>query len=48
MNTRQMVIAKMNQNQEADVKPFTWNTTPRSLRRFWLRYFEEQKKFKNL
>jgi len=45
MTHRQQVIAKMNQNQEADAHKFTWNTTPKSLQIFWLNYFKQQKKF---
>ena len=43
---RQKVVAKMNEGQEPDTKPFTWGNTPISLRIFWMRYFREQENAK--
>lgn len=43
MNIRQQILNKMNENQEADVRPYSWVTTPLSLRRFWANYFREKK-----
>lgn len=44
MTCRQQVIAKMNQNQEVDAHKYSWNTIPNSLKKFWIEYFEKQKK----
>ena len=41
---QQKVIDKVNEGQEADVVPYTWETIPLSLRRFWLQYLANQKK----
>ena len=45
---RQKVVAKMNEGQEPDTKPFTLGSVPISLRIFWMRYFREQEKSLNL
>ena len=41
---QQQIIDKVNENQESDVVPYTWETIPLSLRRFWLQYLANQKK----
>jgi hypothetical protein len=41
---QQKIIDKVNENQEADVVPYTWETIPLSLRRFWLQYLANQQK----
>ena len=38
------IVEIVNQNQESDVIPYTWETIPLSLRRFWLDYLANQKK----
>lgn len=38
------IIEIVNSGQEADVVPYTWETIPLSLRRFWLQYLANQKK----
>jgi hypothetical protein len=38
------IVEIVNQNQEADVVPYTWETIPLSLRRFWLQYLANQQK----
>lgn len=43
MNHRQLVINKMNEDLDADIKPFVWTTIPLTLRRFWLSYFKEKR-----
>ena len=38
------IVEIVNQNQESDVIPYTWETIPLSLRRFWLQYLANQQK----
>jgi len=40
------IIAKVNENQESDVIPYTWETIPLSLRRFWASYLANQQNSK--
>lgn len=44
MTIQQQVIDKLNQGQEIDAHKYSWNSIPLSLRKFWCRYFLEQKK----
>lgn len=44
MTHKQQVIAKMNQNKEEGGHIYSWNTIPNSLKKFWIEYFEQQKK----
>jgi hypothetical protein len=37
---QQKIIDKVNENQEVDVIPFTWETIPHTLKRFWVNYFQ--------
>lgn len=39
---KQKTIDKINQNQEADVKRYAWETIPYSLRLFWANWFKEE------
>jgi len=39
---QQKIIDKVNENQESDVIPYTWETIPLSLRRFWASYLANQ------
>lgn len=32
---RQTIIDKMNEGQEADTAPYTWETIPNGLKEFW-------------
>lgn len=38
------IVEIVNSGQEVDVVPYTWETIPLSLRRFWLQYLANQKK----
>jgi hypothetical protein len=41
---RKLIIDKVNENQEIDVKPYVWENIPNSLKRFWANYFQNHKK----
>jgi hypothetical protein len=45
---QKLIINKVNESQEIDVKPYTWQTIPKSLKRFWANYFENNKNYKNV
>jgi hypothetical protein len=37
---KEKVLNKINQGQESDVKPYTWETAPESLKDFWFKYLQ--------
>jgi len=41
------IVEILNKNQEADVIPYTWETIPLSLRRFWASYLANQQNSNN-
>ncbi len=45
---KQKIIDKINENQEEDVKPFTWLTISYKLKKFWINYFREEQKIVDL
>jgi len=40
------IVEIVNQGQESDVIPYTWETIPLSLRRFWASYLANQQNSK--
>jgi len=44
---QQKIIDKVNEKQESDVKAYTWETIPLSLRRFWASYLANQQNSNN-
>lgn len=38
------IINKMNEGQEEDVPKYTWETIPKSSKKFWNDYFDNNKK----
>ena len=43
LNKDQRILDKINEGQEKDVKPYTWDTLPPALNEFWSKYFNKQK-----
>jgi hypothetical protein len=43
---QKQIVEILNTNQEADVIPYTWETIPLSLRRFWASYLANQQNSK--
>lgn len=40
---QKQIIDKINESQEIDVKKYTWQTIPYSLKRFWVDYYQNSK-----
>lgn len=35
MDVIELIVSKVNEGQESDVPPYTWDTIPESLKQFW-------------
>ena len=42
---QKLIIDKVNENQEIDVDPYTWENIPHTLKRFWVNYFQNYKNY---